>query len=125
MELIHGPYGIYARDSSYNHYERIITRDNYETGSWWYAILQNSGTDRTLGFQLEGASAGNTVLYLDSYGNRDPRKNGEGADGFGLKSGSGEGNVIDGARLWNNVDDGLDLWLVNRNMPDVWPHADS
>lgn len=47
-----------------------------------------------LGFQLEGASANNTVLYLDSYGNRDPRKNGESADGFACKEGEGEGNCI-------------------------------
>ncbi len=65
-----------------------------------------------LGFQLEGASANNTVLYLDSYMNRDPRKNGESADGFACKEGSGAGNVLKGARLWNNVDDGLDLWYV-------------
>lgn len=32
LELINGPYGVYARDASNNHYERIITRDNYETG---------------------------------------------------------------------------------------------
>lgn len=30
--------------------------------------------------------------------------------GFGCKEGSGEGNILRGARLWNNVDDGLDLW---------------
>ncbi|KAF8918284.1 pectin lyase fold/virulence factor [Mucidula mucida] len=65
---------------------------------------------RTGRFQLEGASANNTVLYLDSYMNRDPRKNGESADGFACKEGSGAGNVLKGARLWNNVDDGLDLW---------------
>ncbi|KAK2752793.1 hypothetical protein FQN55_005925 [Onygenales sp. PD_40] len=93
IELINGPYGIYARDASNNHYERLITRDNYESG-----------------FQLQGASANNVVLYLDSYGNRDPRKKGESADGFACKEGSGEGNVLRGARLWNNVDDGLDLW---------------
>ncbi|KAB8261587.1 luciferase-like domain-containing protein [Aspergillus pseudonomiae] len=93
LELINGPYGVYARDSSNNHYERIITRKNYETG-----------------FQLEGASSNNSVYYLDSYLNRDPRKNGESADGFACKEGSGEGNVLRGARLWNNVDDGLDLW---------------
>ncbi|PLB53534.1 pectate lyase [Aspergillus steynii IBT 23096] len=93
LEFINGPYGVYARDASNNHYERIITRENYETG-----------------FQLEGASANNTVLYLDSYLNRDPRKNGESADGFACKEGEGEGNVLRGARLWNNVDDGLDLW---------------
>ncbi|RDW89129.1 pectate lyase L [Coleophoma cylindrospora] len=93
IELINGPYGIYAVDSSYNTYEKLVTRDNYETG-----------------FQLQGASAHNTVLYLDSYGNRDPRKNGESADGLGFKEGTGAGNLIKGARLWNNVDDGLDLW---------------
>jgi hypothetical protein len=65
---------------------------------------------RDLGFQLQGASSNNKVLYLDSYGNRDPRKNGESADGFACKEGSGEGNLLKGARLWNNVDDGLDLW---------------
>ncbi|KAF7329196.1 Pectate lyase L [Mycena kentingensis (nom. inval.)] len=93
LEFINGPYGVYARDASNNHYERISTHDNYETG-----------------FQLEGASSNNTVFYLDSYMNRDPRKNGESADGFGCKEGSGTGNILKGARLWNNVDDGLDLW---------------
>ncbi|KAJ4300972.1 hypothetical protein N0V90_003061 [Kalmusia sp. IMI 367209] len=94
LELINGPYGIYARDASHNYYELIITHDNYETG-----------------FQLEGASANNTVLYLDSYRNRDPRKNGESADGFACKDGTGEGNVLRNARLWDNVDDGLDLFM--------------
>jgi hypothetical protein len=93
--LKNGPYGIYARDASYNHYERLKTHDNYETG-----------------FQLEGNSSYNTVYYLDSYRNRDPRKNGESADGFACKQGRGLGNVLRGARLWDNVDDGLDLWLV-------------
>ncbi|KAM0717059.1 hypothetical protein Q7P37_006911 [Cladosporium fusiforme] len=93
LELINGPYGIYARDASHNYYESIITHDNYETG-----------------FQLQGSSSNNTVLYLDSYRNRDPRKNGESADGFACKEGSGEGNVLRNARLWDNVDDGLDLF---------------
>lgn len=33
LEFINGPYGVYARDASNNHYERIITRENYETGT--------------------------------------------------------------------------------------------
>ncbi|CRK31339.1 hypothetical protein BN1708_015937 [Verticillium longisporum] len=94
LKLINGPYGIYARDASHNYYEGLSTHDNYETG-----------------FQLEGASSNNTVFKLDSYRNRDPRKNGESADGFACKSGSGEGNVLRNARLWDNVDDGLDLFM--------------
>lgn len=93
LTLINGPYGLYQRDASNNYYERIVTHDNYETG-----------------FQIEGAASNNKVVNLDSYRNRDPRKNGESADGFALKEGSGTGNVLIGARLWENVDDGLDLW---------------
>ncbi|RWA11310.1 hypothetical protein EKO27_g3809 [Xylaria grammica] len=94
LELINGPYGIYSRDSSHNYYERISTHDNYESG-----------------FQIQGAASNNTVIYLDSYLNRDPRKNGESADGFACKEGEGEGNVIRNSRLWSNVDDGLDLYM--------------
>jgi hypothetical protein len=61
--------------------------------------------------ELQGASANNLILNLDSYGNRDPRKNGESADGLAVKEGSGTGNVVRGARLWNNVDDGFGAWL--------------
>lgn len=77
----------------------ITTHDNYETG-----------------FQLEGASSNNTVLYLDSYRNRDPRKNGESADGFACKSGEGDGNSLRNARLWDNVDDGLDLFMFGSSV---------
>ncbi|KAJ8127186.1 hypothetical protein O1611_g6451 [Lasiodiplodia mahajangana] len=94
LELINGPYGIYARDASHNYYERLSTHDNYESG-----------------FQLQGTASNNTVIYLDSYMNRDPRKNGESADGFACKEGSGTGNSIRNSRLWNNVDDGLDLYM--------------
>jgi hypothetical protein len=93
IELINGPYGVYAVNSNNNVFDRLVTHDNYETG-----------------FQLQGTSANNQILYLDSYANRDPRKNGESADGIGIKEGTGEGNLLKGARLWNNVDDGLDLW---------------
>ncbi|KAF4978208.1 hypothetical protein FZEAL_5369 [Fusarium zealandicum] len=94
LELINGPYGIYARDASHNYYKGLSTHDNYETG-----------------FQLEGESSNNSVINLDSYRNRDPRKNGESADGFACKEGSGEGNILRNARLWDNVDDGLDLYM--------------
>ncbi|KAH8830350.1 polysaccharide lyase family 9 protein [Flagelloscypha sp. PMI_526] len=93
LELIHGPYGIYHDSASNNIYDLLITRDNYETG-----------------LQIQGSSSNNQVINLDSYGNHDPRKNGESADGLGIKEGTGTGNVVDGARIWNNVDDGLDFW---------------
>jgi hypothetical protein len=93
LEIAHGPYAIYCDGCNNNTFERLVTRDNYESG-----------------FQLQGSSANNLILNLDSYGNRDPRKNGESADGVAIKQGSGTGNVIRGARLWNNVDDGLDLY---------------
>lgn len=83
IQFINGPYGVYAEGSNHNVFRQLVTRQNYETG-----------------FQLQGASADNQILYLDSYENRDPRKNGESADGIGIKEGSGEGNVVKGARLW-------------------------
>ncbi|KHD72310.1 right-handed parallel beta-helix repeat-containing protein [Actinoplanes utahensis] len=93
LEIAHGPYGIYCNKCTGNTFDRLVTRDNYETG-----------------FQLQGASANNLILNLDSHGNRDPRKNGESADGLGIKEGGGTGNIVRGARLWNNIDDGFDAW---------------
>ncbi|MFC4120531.1 right-handed parallel beta-helix repeat-containing protein [Nonomuraea zeae] len=94
LEIIHGPYGIFGLDTSGNVFDRLTTRDNYESG-----------------LHLQGASGNNQIINLDSYGNRDPRKNGESADGVAIKEGSGSGNVIRGTRLWKNSDDGLDFWL--------------
>jgi hypothetical protein len=94
LEIVHGPYAVYCNNCNNNTFERLSTHDNYETG-----------------FQLQGTSANNQIVNLDSYNNRDPRKNGESADGLGIKEGGGSGNVVRGARLWNNVDDGLDLWM--------------
>jgi hypothetical protein len=94
LEIINGPYGIYCDGCNNNIWDRLVTHDCYETG-----------------FQLQGASSNNLILNLDSFANRDPRKNGESADGLGIKEGSGTGNVVRGARLWNNVDDGFDAFL--------------
>jgi hypothetical protein len=93
LEIVNGPYGYYCDSCDNNVFSRLTTHDNYESG-----------------FQLQGDSSGNQILNLDSYGNRDPRKNGESADGLAIKEGSGTGNVVRGARLWNNVDDGYDAW---------------
>ncbi|GMF76480.1 unnamed protein product [Aspergillus oryzae] len=116
---------IYLREGTYSPTTNIqITKSG--TASAPYVLRAYDGEKVTIdgeelpgyvslnlcGFQLEGASSNNSVYYLDSYLNRDPRKNGESADGFACKEGSGEGNVLRGARLWNNVDDGLDLWYT-------------
>ncbi|NNN28773.1 DUF1565 domain-containing protein [Streptomyces sp. S3(2020)] len=93
LEIVNGPYGVYCDGCNSNVFARLRTHDNYESG-----------------FQLQGASSDNQILNLDSYANRDPRKNGESADGLAIKEGSGTGNVVRGARLWNNVDDGFDAW---------------
>lgn len=93
LEIVHGPYAVYCAACNNNTFERLVTHDNYETG-----------------FQLQGASANNLIVNLDSYNNRDPRKSGESADGLGIKEGSGTGNIVRGARLWNNSDDGFDAW---------------
>jgi hypothetical protein len=93
LEIIRGPYGVFGVDTNNNVFERLITRDNYESG-----------------LHIQGASSNNQVINLDSFGNRDPRNNGESADGLAIKEGSGSGNLVRGARLWNNSDDGLDFW---------------
>ncbi|MEO3756527.1 right-handed parallel beta-helix repeat-containing protein [Streptomyces sp. B6B3] len=93
LELIRGPYGVYCDGCVGNEFRDLTTRDNYETG-----------------FQLQGASSDNLIANLDSYDNHDPRKNGESADGLGIKEGSGAGNRVTGARLWHNADDGFDAW---------------
>ncbi|RZB20651.1 pectate lyase [Streptomyces sp. F001] len=71
-------------------------------------VTANNGDS---GFTLRGdGTANNLVQNLDSYGNYDPAGHGQNADGIAVKFGSGTGNVLDGARLYNNSDDGLDLW---------------
>ncbi|MDW6065347.1 hypothetical protein SAZ11_55545 [Streptomyces sp. FXJ1.4098] len=79
LEIVHGPYGIYCAGCNDNEFTGLTTRDNYESG-----------------FQLQGASSRNLIANLDSYGNRDPRKNGESADGLAVKEGQGEGNRVRG-----------------------------
>ncbi|MER5524425.1 right-handed parallel beta-helix repeat-containing protein [Streptomyces sp. NPDC002677] len=63
------------------------------------------------GFTLRGDNTvNNLVQNLDSYGNYDKAGHGQNADGIAIKFGSGTGNKVTGARLYNNSDDGLDLW---------------
>ncbi|GGZ33796.1 right-handed parallel beta-helix repeat-containing protein [Streptomyces poonensis] len=71
-------------------------------------VTANNGDS---GFTLRGdGTTDNLVQDLDSYGNYDAANHGQNADGIAVKFGSGTGNKITGARLYNNADDGLDLW---------------
>ncbi|WP_416983060.1 right-handed parallel beta-helix repeat-containing protein [Streptomyces sp. T028] len=71
-------------------------------------VTANNGDS---GFTLRGDNTvNNLVQNLDSYGNYDAAGHGQNADGIAIKFGSGTGNKITGARLYNNSDDGLDLW---------------
>ena len=79
------------------------------TGTVWNNIKTINGGDS--GFTLTGdGTVNNTVRNIDSYGNYDAATHGENADGVAVKFGSGSGNLITGARLYNNSDDGLDFW---------------
>ncbi|MEU9190929.1 right-handed parallel beta-helix repeat-containing protein [Streptomyces sp. NPDC048484] len=75
----------------------------------WENIKTINGGDS--GFTLTGDSTtNNTVRNIDSYGHYDAATHGENADGVAIKFGSGSGNLVTGARLYNNSDDGLDFW---------------
>lgn len=63
------------------------------------------------GFTLRGDGTNdNLILNLDSHDNYDPETHGQHADGLAIKFGSGSNNRVVGARLFNNADDGVDLW---------------
>ncbi|GAA1368570.1 right-handed parallel beta-helix repeat-containing protein [Streptomyces beijiangensis] len=71
-------------------------------------VTANNGDS---GFTLRGdGTTNNLIQNLDSYGNYDAATHGQNADGLAIKFGSGTGNKVTGARLYNNSDDGMDLW---------------
>jgi hypothetical protein len=76
--------------------------------------------DSNSGFTGSGTYA--TILNTDSYHNHDERCNGANADGFGVKEGSGVGNVFDGCRSWDNADDGWDFygWASPITVKNSW-----
>ncbi|MER5940711.1 right-handed parallel beta-helix repeat-containing protein [Streptomyces sp. NPDC001928] len=86
--------GFVATSSVGGVFKNLVTADNGDSGF----TLRGDGT------------TGNLVQNLDSHGNYDPAGHGQNADGIAVKFGSGTGNRITGARLFNNSDDGLDLW---------------
>jgi hypothetical protein len=86
--------GFVVTSSTGGIFKNLVTADNGDSG-----------------FTLRGDNTvGNLVQNLDSHGNYDAAGHGQNADGIAVKFGSGSGNRITGARLYNNSDDGLDLW---------------
>lgn len=95
MRFRNGPaHGFVATSSTGGVFENLTTEGNGDSGF----TLRGEGT------------VNNLVKNLDSYGNYDPANHGQNADGLAVKFGSGKGNKVTGARLFNNSDDGADLW---------------
>ncbi|MFI8188182.1 right-handed parallel beta-helix repeat-containing protein [Streptomyces sp. NPDC085946] len=86
--------GFVATSSTGGIFRNLVTADNGGTG---FTLRGDGTTD-------------NLVQNLDSHGNHDPGAHGRNADGIAVTFGSGTGNRITGARLYDNSDDGLDLW---------------
>ncbi|MGW3286614.1 right-handed parallel beta-helix repeat-containing protein [Streptomyces sp. NPDC001002] len=86
--------GFVVTSSTGGIFKNLVTADNGDSGF----TLRGDGT------------VDNLVQNLDSYGNYDAAGHGQNADGIAIKFGSGTGNKVTGARLYNNSDDGLDLW---------------
>jgi RNA polymerase sigma factor (sigma-70 family) len=78
----------------YDTFQRLSVHDNLDTG---LDLLQ----DNTIG---------NQIVDSDFYRNHDDATKGRNADGIGIKFGSGAGNTVRNCRVYENADDGLDLW---------------
>jgi hypothetical protein len=93
---------------SNNVIEQVVARQNQDSG-----------------FLISGSNqpSNNLLLNCDSYGNFDYGALGENADGFAVKfRGLGPGNMISGARAYDNGDDGFDFWQAEHGVTvvDSW-----
>jgi hypothetical protein len=82
----------------------------------------DTGIQISAGSGYTASGTNNTILNCDSYQNNDTQCNGENADGFSIKEGSGAGNVFRGCRAWDNADDGWDLyaWTDPVRIENCW-----
>jgi hypothetical protein len=64
----------------------------------------------------------NVIRNCDSHSNNDSQCDGENADGFAIKEGTGTGNTFTGCRSWNNADDGYDFfaWTSPVRLENSW-----
>jgi hypothetical protein len=82
----------------------------------------DTGIQISSGGEYMGTGTNNTVTNCDSHSNNDTQCQGENADGFAIKEGTGAGNVFTGCRAWNNTDDGFDLyaWTTPVRIENSW-----
>ena len=119
------------QDGNYWHVKGIEVRGGPHLGYVAKSVRNTTWEDLNIhhndqtGLHVYGDSNNNLVLGGDFHHNFDPSGNGEDADGIGFKFGSGEGNVIRGARLYNNSDDGIDLWDFKSSVTieDSWAYG--
>ncbi|WP_328428592.1 right-handed parallel beta-helix repeat-containing protein [Streptomyces sp. NBC_00443] len=105
---IHGDYWTVQNLTFQNSPAQGFVATSSAGGVFRNLVTANNGDS---GFTLRGdGTTNNLVQNLDSYGNYDPAGHGQNADGIAVKFGSGTGNVVDAARLYDNSDDGVDLW---------------
>jgi len=101
----------------------IFVMGNHDTIELCSAT-RNNDTGIMIGVNSSRSPSGtyNTILNCDSYQNNDPVTMGANADGFGAKENSGEGNVFDGCRSWDNADDGFDFygWASPVTVKNSW-----
>ncbi|MDA8139228.1 MAG: right-handed parallel beta-helix repeat-containing protein [Desulfobacteraceae bacterium] len=67
-------------------------------------------TNGNTGLNLKSGAGNNLITGCKSYDNYDKAKQGEDADGFGVKAGSASGNRFVNCESYNNSDDGWDFW---------------
>ncbi len=82
----------------------------------------DTGIQISSGGEYNNSGINNTVLNCDSHSNYDVQCDGENADGFAIKEGTGTGNAFIGCRSWNNTDDGYDLfaWTSPVRIENSW-----
>ncbi|WP_156723755.1 right-handed parallel beta-helix repeat-containing protein [Streptomyces apocyni] len=108
LTAIHGNYWTVQNLTFQNSTAHGLVVTSSTGGIFKNLVTANNGNS---GFTLRGDNTvNNLVQNLDSHGNYDPENHGQNADGIAVKFGSGSGNKITGARLYNNADDGLDFW---------------
>lgn len=82
----------------------------------------DTGIQISSGGEYEGSGTNNTILNCDSHSNHDVQCDGENADGFAIKKGTGTGNAFIGCRAWDNTDDGFDFfaWTSPVHLENSW-----